>query len=77
MKTIKGPAIFLAQFMGDKPFDTLENAAKWMADAGYKGIQIPSDNPACMDLKLAAESQGYCDELKGKSLSSLRTSKGN
>lgn len=65
MKTIKGPAIFLAQFMGDKPFDTLENAAKWMADAGYKGIQIPSDNPACMDLKLAAESQDYCDELKG------------
>lgn len=65
MKTIKGPAIFLAQFMGDKPFDNLENAAKWMADAGYKGIQIPSDNPACMDLKLAAESQDYCDELKG------------
>ena len=66
MKTIKGPAIFLAQFMGEKPFDTLDNAAKWMADAGYKGIQIPSDNPACMDLKLAAESQDYCDDLKGR-----------
>lgn len=66
MKTIKGPAIFLAQFMGDKPFETLDSAAKWMADAGYKGIQIPSDNPACMDLKLAAESQVYCDELKGR-----------
>ncbi len=66
MKTIKGPAIFLAQFMGDKPFDTLDSAAKWMADAGYKGIQIPSDNPSCMDLKLAAESQTYCDELKGR-----------
>ncbi|WP_416878282.1 sugar phosphate isomerase/epimerase family protein [Litorimonas sp.] len=66
MKTIKGPAIFLAQFMGDKPFDTLDSAAKWMSEAGYKGIQIPSDNPACMDLKLAAESQVYCDELKGR-----------
>ena len=66
MKTIKGPAIFLAQFMGDKPFDTMENACRWMAEAGYKGVQIPSDNPACMDLKLAAESQDYCDELKGK-----------
>ncbi len=66
MKTIKGPAIFLAQFMGDEPFDTMENACRWMADAGYKGIQIPSDNPVCMDLKLAAESQDYCDELKGK-----------
>lgn len=66
MKTIKGPAIFLAQFMGDAPFDTLENACKWMADAGYKGVQIPSDNPVCIDLKLAAESQDYCDEYLGK-----------
>ncbi len=66
MKTMKGPAIFLAQFMGDAPFDTLENACRWMADAGYKGVQIPTDNPACIDLKLAAESQGYCDEYKGK-----------
>ena len=66
MKTIKGPAIFLAQFMGDAPFDTMENACRWMADVGYKGVQIPSDNPVCMDLKLAAESQDYCDELKGQ-----------
>ena len=66
MKTIKGPAIFLAQFMGDAPFDTLENACKWMADAGYKGVQIPSDNPVCIDLELAAESQDYCDEYLGK-----------
>jgi sugar phosphate isomerase/epimerase len=66
VKTIKGPAIFLAQFMGDKPFDTLENACKWMADAGYKGVQIPSDNPVCIDLKQAAESQDYCDEYLGK-----------
>lgn len=66
MKTLKGPAIFLAQFMGDAPFDTMENACRWMASVGYKGVQIPSDNPVCMDLKLAAESQDYCDELKGK-----------
>ena len=33
MKTIKGPAIFLAQFMGDKaPFDSLEGVCKWAAD---------------------------------------------
>ncbi|GGX57331.1 AP endonuclease [Litorimonas cladophorae] len=66
MKTLKGPGIFLAQFMGDAPFDTLENACKWMADAGYKGVQLPSDNPVVMDLKLAAESQDYCDDLKGR-----------
>lgn len=66
MKTMKGPAIFLAQFMGDAPFNTMENACRWMADAGYKGVQIPSDNPVCMDLKLAAESKTYCDAFKGQ-----------
>ncbi len=66
MKTMKGPAIFLAQFMGDAPFDTMENACRWMADAGYKGVQVPSDNPECIDLKLAAESKTYCDEFKGR-----------
>lgn len=66
MKTMQGPAIFLAQFMGDAPFDTMENACRWMADAGYKGVQIPSDNPVCIDLKQAAESKTYCDEFKGK-----------
>lgn len=66
MKTMKGPAIFLAQFMGDAPFDTMENACRWMAAAGYKGVQVPSDNPVCIDLKRAAESKDYCDELKGR-----------
>jgi len=66
MKTMKGPAIFLAQFMGDAPFDTMENACRWMSEAGYKGVQIPTDNPTCMDLKLAAESKVYCDEFKGQ-----------
>ena len=64
--TIKGPAIFLAQFMGDAPFDTLENACSWMAGVGYKGVQLPSDNPVVMDLKQCAESQTYADELKGR-----------
>ena len=66
MKTMQGPAIFLAQFMGDAPFDTMENACRWMADAGYKGVQVPSDNPTCINLKLAAESKDYCDEFKGR-----------
>lgn len=67
MKTIKGPAIFLAQFMGDEaPFNTLEGVAQYMADLGYKGIQIPTWDPRCIDLKQAAESKTYCDEYKGK-----------
>ena len=50
--TIKGPAIFLAQFAGDKPpFDTLGNITKWAADLGYTGVQIPSWDGRMIDLK--------------------------
>ncbi|MEZ4886585.1 MAG: sugar phosphate isomerase/epimerase [Chitinophagales bacterium] len=67
MKTIKGPAIFLAQFVGDKsPFDTLEGMCRWASDLGFKGIQIPTWEKHLIDLQLAAESKTYCDELKGK-----------
>ncbi len=66
MKTIKGPAIFLAQFVGDEaPFDTLENMCKWAASLGYKGIQIPTWEERLIDLKKAATSKTYCSELKG------------
>lgn len=66
MKTIKGPAIFLAQFMGDAaPFDTLDHLAEWAGGLGYKGVQIPCD-PKLIDLKTAAESQDYCDDLRGR-----------
>lgn len=67
MKELRGPAIFLAQFMGDKaPFNSLDSICEWVASLGYKGVQIPSNDPRCMDLDLAAESQDYCDELKGR-----------
>jgi len=65
MKTIKGPAIFLAQFMGDEPpFDTLRSISKWAASLGYVGIQIPSWDSRCIDLKMTAESKDYADELR-------------
>ncbi|MCE5250836.1 sugar phosphate isomerase/epimerase [bacterium] len=67
MRTIKGPGIFLAQFMGDKPpFDTLEHIVKWAADLGYVGVQLPAWDTRCIDIRKAAESKTYCDELKGK-----------
>jgi len=66
MQTIKGPAIFLAQFAGDSaPYDTLETIADWVAGLGYKGIQIPSWDRRLFDLATAAESQTYCNELLG------------
>jgi sugar phosphate isomerase/epimerase len=64
---MKGPAIFLAQFAGDQaPFNTLETIARWAADLGYVGIQIPSWDGRLFDLRKATESQDYCDEVAGK-----------
>ena len=63
---MKGPAIFLAQFAGDEaPFNTLPNMAKWAAELGYVGIQIPTWDARLFDLKKAADSQDYCDEVAG------------
>ncbi len=67
MTTIKGPAIFLAQFMGDEvPFNSLDSICKWAANIGFNAIQIPTWESRLIDLKLAAESKSYCDDLKGK-----------
>jgi len=66
MKTIKGPAIFLAQFAGDKaPFNSLDSIGKWAGKLGYKGVQIPSWDKRLFDLDKAATSKTYCDEVKG------------
>ena len=66
MRTIKGPAIFLAQFAGDEaPFNSLPAICEWVGGLGYKGIQIPSWDARLFDLAKAAESQTYCDEVAG------------
>ena len=63
---IKGPAIFLAQFAGDAaPFNSFDSITKWAASLGYKGVQIPTWDGRLFDLKKAAESKTYCDELAG------------
>ncbi|QKY06721.1 sugar phosphate isomerase/epimerase family protein [Janthinobacterium lividum] len=64
MKTIQGPAIFLAQFLGDEPpFDSLEHLAQWAAGLGYKGLQLPTA-PRLFDLEQAASSKQYCDDVQ-------------
>ncbi len=66
MKTIKGPAIFLAQFAGNEaPFNSLPGMCQWASSLGYKGIQIPTWESNLIDLAKAAESKTYCDELAG------------
>ena len=67
MKTLKGPGIFLAQFAGaEAPHNTLDGLCGWAAGLGYKGVQIPTFVPGLFDLDQAAESQGYCDDIKGR-----------
>jgi len=67
MPQIKGPALFLAQFMGDaETFHNLPSITAWAKSLGYLGVQLPSWDPRAMDLKTAAESKTYCDELKGQ-----------
>ncbi|MCA3511336.1 MAG: sugar phosphate isomerase/epimerase [Rhodobacter sp.] len=66
MKTIKGPALFLAQFAGDAaPFNTWQGITAWAADCGYAGVQIPSWDGRLFDLAKAATSKDYCDEVTG------------
>ncbi len=66
MRTIKGPAIFLAQFAGDAaPFNSLDAICGWAANYGYKGVQIPTWVGSLIDLEKAATSKTYADELKG------------
>lgn len=65
MKTIKGPALFLAQFADDNaPFNNLENICKWAASIGYKGVQIPTWDPRMIDLQKAAEDMDYVKKLQ-------------
>ena len=67
MKTIKGPALFLAQFAGDTaPFNSWDAITKWAADCGYKGVQVPSWDARLIDLSKAAASKGYCDDWAGQ-----------
>ncbi|WP_416414840.1 sugar phosphate isomerase/epimerase family protein [Pantoea sp. App145] len=66
MKTLKGPGVFLSQFIRDQPpFNSLQGLAEWAASLGFRAVQIPCNHPAIFDLATAAESQVYCDEVKG------------
>lgn len=66
MRTMKGPAIFLAQFAGDEaPFNSLDSIARWVASLGFVGVQMPSWDARLFDLEKAAESKTYCDEVLG------------
>ena len=67
MRTIQGPAIFLAQFVQDQaPFNSLDGLARWAASLGYVAVQLPTWLPHLFDLEQAAASTSYCDDLRGQ-----------
>lgn len=61
METLKGPALFLAQFISDEaPFNSLDSICGWAAGLGYKAVQLPTNDPRFLDLERAASDDEYC-----------------
>lgn len=49
-RTIKGPALFVAQFIGPPPlFETLPALADFAAGLGFKALQLPIHDPRIVD----------------------------
>src|SRR5690606_14886270 len=66
MKTMKGPGIFLAQFLRDQvPYNDMASISKWVASLGYKGVQVPTWDARVFDLSMAAGSKDYCEQYLG------------
>ena len=66
MKTIKGPGIFIAQFIRDTaPYNNLKTICEWAKSLGFTGVQLPTLDDRFIDLKKAAQSKTYAQELKG------------
>ncbi|MDR6950854.1 sugar phosphate isomerase/epimerase [Ancylobacter sp. 3268] len=67
MRTIKGPGLFLAQFIGaDAPFDGWDSITRWAAGCGYSGVQVPTNDPRILDLYRAAASRDWCQDWAGQ-----------
>ena len=66
MKYIKGPALFLGQFVSDiAPVNSWDSITKGAAECGYIGVQVPSWAGNIFNLEIAAKSKDYCDEFRG------------
>jgi sugar phosphate isomerase/epimerase len=66
METIKGPGIFIAQFISDTaPYNDLRGICLWARSLGFTGVQLPTLDDRFINLQKAAESKTYADEIKG------------
>jgi sugar phosphate isomerase/epimerase len=62
--TLKGPALFIAQFASDAaPFNSLDGIAAWAAGLGFRALQLPTGDSRYFDLAQAAESKSYCEDV--------------
>ena len=63
MKTIKGPGIFIAQFIKVLPshFNDLKSICEWAKSLNFTGVQLPTlDEEIYRFKKKAAESGSVC-----------------
>ena len=66
MKTMQGAGDLPGAVRGrSRRRSTTSGIAGWAAGLGYKGMQIPTWDGRLIDLKKAAASKAYCDEIKG------------
>ena len=66
MQTLKDLGIFLAQFMGDAaPFNSLKSICKWAKSIGFVGVQIPTWDSRCIDLKKQRKVKLMLMKLRG------------
>ncbi len=66
MQTIKGPGLFIAQYIdANARLSSLAGLCAWAAELGFKGLQIPIWPSHIFDLETAASSQAYCDDVLG------------
>jgi sugar phosphate isomerase/epimerase len=66
VKTIKGPGLFLGQFAGNEaPFNSLGPMCGWVRECGFEAVQLPMWDARFIDVKKAAESKDYADEING------------
>lgn len=63
---MKGPALYLGQFVSEvSPFDRLATIIDWAAGCGFRGVQKPTWVDSLFDLRSAAESVDYCQDVQG------------
>jgi sugar phosphate isomerase/epimerase len=61
LKTIRGPGLFIAQYLGQAPFfSDIDDVSGFAAQNGFKALQVPVHDKAIIDTERLEES-GYID----------------